>query len=172
MKDVTMKNKLLNTVFGLFALLMFTACGKIRSAYQGDFTDQATSAKLTLGGSGGSLMLSSGREIKGSTADVKYEKLVASEPGIYVRPSQSNSDVVEIFWLQQNKESRKEEASFVWQESEILYTRMNTKLKDKVQQLKMVHCEKGLLELDLANKTWNGGCPTDQRTEYDFVRTK
>lgn len=156
-------------LLGILAALALSACGKIPDAYQGTYTDKATATKLTLGASEGSLTLS-GREIKGSAEDVQYDALVESKPGIYIRPSQSNANVIEVFWLQQRKETRKQEADFVWEESEVLYTRMDSKASGKVQQFKMIHCVNGMIMLDLATKTWEGGCPSGT-TEYDFVRT-
>ena len=76
---------------------------------------------------------------------------------------------MEIFWLVPNMASRQEQSGFAWVNAEVLYSRMNLKQQDKIQNLKMIHCENGLLELDLLNQSWNGGCPATE-DEYDLVR--
>lgn len=156
-------------LLGVLLAVALSACGKIPDAYQGTFTDKATATQLVLGSTEGSLKIGA-REIKGTASDVQYDALVESKAGIYIRPSQSNANIVEVFWLQQRKETRKQEADFVWEESEVLYTRMDTKASGKVQQFKMIHCVNGLIMIDLVTKTWEGGCPSGT-TEYDFVRT-
>ena len=165
-----MKKSIKLSLLGALVALALSACGKIPDNYQCSFTDNATGTKLTLGGSEGALRLNTGRELKASADNLQFEALLEGKPGIYIRPAAINPDIIEIFWFQQRKTTRKTEAEFTWEESEVLYSRMDSKLKEKVNNFKMIHCENGMLMLDLSTKTWNGGCPAGKR-EYDFVRT-
>lgn len=170
-----MKNMKLNkSLLGLLMALALSACGKIPEAYRGDFQDAATGTKLKLESNAGILNVISAagtREIKGEADDkMEFQSLVEGKPGVYLRVSDQHPDEMEVFFLFPRKETRKQEYDFAWIEAEILYTRMDPKREEKVQQFKMIHCEDGLLMLDLPTKSWNGGCPAGA-TEYDFVRT-
>lgn len=166
-----MKNKIKLLALSLFVAASLSACGKIPEGYRGDFADQVTGAKLTIGGSEGELVLNNGRSLKATADTLQFDALLEGKPGIYLRSTSDNAEEMEVFWLFPRKESRKQEADFVWVEAEVMYSRMNAKDKDKVQQFRMLHCENGMLLLDLPTKSWNGGCP-DGSTLYDFVRTK
>lgn len=165
-----MKNAKLSLI-GILLALALSACGKIPSAYQGKYLDAATGTKLSLEGNAGLLNLNSGRQVKGDATALEFQALVEGKPGIYLRSMSEDKNSIEVFFLFPRKETRKEEAGFVWLQAELLYSRMNANQKDKVQQLKMIHCEDGLLMLDMPSKTWNGGCPTGA-TQYDFVRSE
>lgn len=149
--------------------LAFSSCGKIPEGYRGKFRDTATGTQVTLNMASGALAFPSGRLIESDASDADFEDLLESKPGIYVRPHAEKPDLVEVFWFNPKPQTRKEESGFVWLEAEVLYSRMNSKDEDKVQQFKMIHCENGMVLLDLPSKTWNGGCPADP-IEYDFVR--
>lgn len=153
----------------LTVALFASACGKIPKSYQGNYVDSNTGAKLTLSGSDGTLTTQDGRTLKSEANTLDYGALLKGQSGIYLRPSESDQDVIEIFWLLPKPETRKTENNFVWMSSEVLYTRMNTRHKNAVPNLEMVHCENGTIMLDLPSNTWNGGCPAE-RTDYRFLR--
>lgn len=163
------KKQLKVTLSGILLAAALSACGKVPEGYQGKYQDTATGAKLTLESTSGAINLSSGREIKGDFSKLEFDGLIEGKPGIYLRTLSTDDKMNEVFFLFPRKETRKEEAGFVWLNAEILYSRMSADQKEKVQQLKMIHCEDGVLMLDLPTKTWNGGCPTGA-TQYDFVR--
>jgi len=169
MKNQAVKTRLLKLLSALFVTFALSACGNIPEAYRGKFHDMATGADLTLESNKGTMVLSATRALQADASKLDFDSLVEGKPGIYVRPLEDNKDVIEVFWIYPRKETRHEDSGFVWEDAEVIYARMDTKAKDKVQQLKMMHCEDGQIMLDLPSKWWNGGCPASSTT-FDFVR--
>lgn len=146
----------------LFSLaLMFSACGKIPTAYQGVFVDASSGTRLELTSDSGKFADSSGRAIDEKAYSLDFKDLAGAQPGIYVQPNPANANEILVYWLRPDLTSRREEQGFVWLTSEVFYTRMNIQLKDKVPQIEMIHCMNGLLMLDTPSQTWNGGCPAE-----------
>jgi hypothetical protein len=157
-------------VLSLFLLVGLAACGKIPKPYRGDYLDSASGARLTLERNLGVLKMRDGRVLQSDARNLEFKDLLRGTPGIYVRPDEQNADLVEIYWFVPHWETRQSEAEFVWMESEVLYSRMDSGEKDPVQRLKMFHCQNGMLMLDLPAQNWNGGCPSE-RVDYEFVRS-
>jgi hypothetical protein len=166
-----MKNtKTLSALFFLFAV---SACGKIPSSHQGDFVDAATGTKLKLGSGSGVLAFADGRVLESKAQDLKFEALLRAQTGIYIEvpSSDSNSErnEADLFWIAPDLESRHEEAGLIWFDSEVLYSRISLKQKEKVKSIELFHCMKGSVILDTISKRFQIGCPVDP-TQYRFKR--
>ena len=162
-------------LIGSLALLVaLSACGKIPSSHQGDFVDAPTGTKLKLGSGSGTLTFPDGRLLESKAQDLKFEALLKAQTGIYVEvPSEANPDRKEadLFWLSPNAESRREEAGLIWFDSEVLYSRIAMKEKEKVEAIDMFHCTNGSVLLDTVSKRFQIGCPVDP-DEYHLKRVQ
>lgn len=159
-----MKSKIL-LLSALFALFALSSCGKIPEAYRGNFVDKASGTQLSLESGAGTLTDVSGHVLKHDADSLDVKDLEKGKAGLYTRspgdgsPLDKDDKEVEVFWIVPNATTKIEDHGFVSFQAEVLYTRMRTDLKDKVQSFKMLHCMDGMILIDLPSKTWNGGCP-------------
>lgn len=165
------KLNLTQLFLGLIMAVGLSACGKIPEGYRGNFTDAATGAKLNLDSDKGSLVLNSGRTLQADANDSnKIQDLIEGKPGIYLRAKTNEKDF-EVFFLFPKMSTRQENSGFISMSAEVMYTRMDGNKKDKVQQIKVIHCEDGQINIDTPSGTWMGGCPANH-VNYEFVRAK
>jgi hypothetical protein len=144
-------------------------CENLPSAYQGDFVDLASGAKLTLNGGDGVLHLADGRKLESRRDQFKFKNLKEGRPGIFVGRNTRNESLMDIFWVNPNLATREEVEGFVWFQSEILYTIADTRLKDKVSSVQFIHCTDGQMTLDATTRKLQLGCPAGAKN-YMFVR--
>lgn len=148
--------------------LSAVACGKIPSKYKGKYLDAATGTTLELTSSEGILTMPT-KTLTAKISKVDVQALSAGTPGIYTRVDEADEDYMEIFWIDPYVNGRKEEAGLLWMNSEVVYTKINTKNKEAAKRLKVLHCDQGLVMIDTVTGSWNGGCPEDA-DEFDMVK--
>jgi hypothetical protein len=124
-----------------------------------------------LDSSSGKYTETGGREISAEADSLQFDALTQAKAGLYTRPVAGNDKMMELFWIVPDVASRQENSGFVWFNSEILYTRMATEAKDPVAAIQVEHCKNGVLMLDVASQTWNGGCGADT-VPMTFTRAK
>ena len=162
----------LSNWFLLGAVVLSTAaCGKIPSAYQGDFADSAQGAKLTLGGDSGKLTTSDGRELEAKADDLTFDKLQEGSTGIYLSKNSANDQLTDVYWIAPNMATKQTGGGLVWFTSEVIYTIMDAKRSDKVPNIEFFHCKDGMVILDSNTKRFQLGCPAGP-VRYNMVRTK
>ncbi|OFZ18961.1 MAG: hypothetical protein A2X94_13510 [Bdellovibrionales bacterium GWB1_55_8] len=144
---------------GLALVVIGTACGVIPSEYRGEFRDSESGASLKLKGRKGVFQTADGRKIESKAKDLEFEKLAQAQGGIYVSSDPGSDSILEVYWVSPDVASRQEAAQLVWFRSEVIYTELNLKTKDKVNTLEFFHCREGTILLDLPTKRWQMGCP-------------
>ncbi len=151
--------------------LSVSACGKIPSAYQGDFVDSATGTRLELSGGSGTLTFPGGRKLEAGSIDLKWDALLEGKPGIYISKAKGADERwLDLYWVNADLSSKREEAGLIWYTAEVLYTMADTKAKDKVATIPMFHCMQGTVMLDSVQKLWQVGCPAGA-TRYAMQRS-
>ncbi|MEK6579800.1 MAG: hypothetical protein AABZ55_11285 [Bdellovibrionota bacterium] len=164
-------NKLKKLSVVVAAVIFTSACGKIPKQYRGQFADTATGAQLTLESSKGTIKVADGRVIETEAKDFEFESLVKGEAGIYVSMNETHKNLVEVYWLEPRAASRQEAAGITWFEAEVLYTRMDTDLKEEVKSFEIFHCREGNVMVDIPTHLWQAGCPSGKDTlHYNMIR--
>ncbi len=161
--------KFVKVMMAVAVALVAVGCGKIPSAYQGEFVDAASGVKLKLGGSDGELVFADGRKLEAKADDHKFENIKEGKPGIFLGQNTRNGNLVDIFWLNPNLTTRQEVEGFVWYTSEVLYTIVDSKREDKVPSVQFFHCTDGQVMLDMTTQQMQMGCPAGPKV-YTFVR--
>lgn len=166
----------IKTLASLVVTLALTSgCGVIPRAYQGTFIDETNGAKLELKGGEGILQTSSGKVIQAKAEALTFEKLQQGTAGIYVIANPTSKDLIEIHWIGPRPETKKEAGGLTWFESEVLYTFLDIKSRDKADAIELAHCENGTVLLDPLTKRWQIGCPAGtlayflKRAQNSFV---
>lgn len=152
-------------------VLSTVACGKIPSAYQGDFVDAAQGAKVSLGGDSGTLSTSDGRALEAKANDLNFDNLQEGKVGIYLSQNSANGNLTDVYWIAPNMATKQEAAGLVWFSSEVMYTIMDSKREDKVASIEFFHCKDGMVMLDTSTKRFQLGCPAGP-LHYNMVRAK
>ncbi len=167
--------KRIKKIFGAFLLASgaatFGACGVIPHAYQGNFVDDATGAKLELKSGEGTLTTANGRVVPAKADRLTFEKLQKGEPGIYAQVNEDSKNLLEVYWIAPRPATRQEAGGLIWLETEALYTLMNLKEKDEIGNFEVSHCENGTVLLDPSTKRWQIGCPAGV-LRYQFRRVQ
>lgn len=150
-------------------VLTTVACGKIPEAYRGKFEDREQGAKLELTGTEGKLETKDGRVLESKAEDMSFEALSEGKQGIFVSTNPSNENMVDVFWVNPNLASKQAVEGFVWYQSEVIYTVMDTKREEKVPNIHLIHCRDGMVMLDMATKRMQLGCP-EGPINYNMIR--
>ncbi|HAR42785.1 MAG TPA: hypothetical protein DCS07_09195 [Bdellovibrionales bacterium] len=164
-----MKTKLMKLVLVVALAFGATACSKIPAAYRGTFEDRSLGAKLTLKSTAAQLAFADGRVIQAKAEDLNLAAITEGKAGIFVRENSADLDLLEVFWINPNLASKQGFEGFVWFESELLYTLMNTKTTDSVPSLQLLHCTNGTVMIDVATQALQMGCPAGS-AELKMVR--
>lgn len=163
--------KLVKMMMAAAVALVVVGCGKIPSAYQGEFVDAAAGVKLKLGGADGELVFADGRKLEAKADDHKFEIIKEGKQGIFLGQNPRNDKLIDFFWLNPNLATRQEVEGFVWYTSEVLYTIVDTKREEQVPSVQFFHCMDGHVMLDLTTQQMQMGCPAGPK-QYTFVRGK
>jgi hypothetical protein len=155
----------------VMALALLGACGGIPSAYQGNFRDESLGVDLQLGSSEGTLTDSQNPPIKTEAMALAFDALAKGKPGIYLRKNPAREDLIDIYWIQPRFQEKQEGGGLVWYPSDVYYTLVSTTQKEKVNELKMLRSDQGLVTLEPSTKAWQVGWPAHP-TEYHFHRVK
>lgn len=160
----------LSKVLLLAAVVLSTvACGKIPEAYRGKFQDTEKGATMELEASAGKLTLANGRVLEAKADDLSFDALAEGKSGIYVSANPADGRMMDVYWVNTNMATKQEVEGFVWYQSEVIYTLMDSKAKDKVPSIGFFHCTDGMVMLDRGAKRLQVGCPASPVT-YRMIR--
>ncbi len=157
MKHMMLKKWL---VIGSLAALAtgMSAC-KLPSDYRGTFTDGSTTLKVSMSLNKATLTLPDGRKIEAKAEDLEIDAIASGRAGLYIRDNASDSNLLDILWIQPKGGSLHNEQDFVWMDAEVAITRMTKKQQGKAQDIIVLHCDNGQVMVDKPTGMYNGGCP-------------
>ncbi|MGZ3698239.1 MAG: hypothetical protein ACXWPM_02355 [Bdellovibrionota bacterium] len=163
--------KVSKILFVAAMLIGSMSCGKIPSAYRGNFVDKASGVSLNLTSKDGTLTFADGRKLQAKADDLNFEALSLGKVGIFVRENSQDKDLTDVYWLNPNIASKQNQYGFVWYQSEVIYTIMDSKQKGKISSIQFVQCAEGEVMVDLNSKAIQLGCPAGSPS-FDAVRTQ
>jgi hypothetical protein len=150
-------------------LLLTVGCGTIPSAYRGNFEDSANNVQLTLEASGGVFTTADGRKLIADTQSLNADNLIEGQPGIYTTLNPAYQNRLEIYWINPDLSTRKEEGGLMWFNAEVFYTLLDIRQEDTVNEMEFFHCDIGKVMIDMPTQRWQIGCPADP-DYYRLVR--
>jgi len=141
-----MKNSEFQNYILALLLFLFSAC--VPAEYKGSYRDGRTGATLELKGTSATFTSADGKSRKASKSPLKFKELLKAEEGIFMRESPVNKELLEIFWVRPDSRTLKEQESLVWFNAEVIHLRLRKDLRDKAQELTLLHSMSGQVTLD------------------------
>lgn len=163
-----MKNTFKNILVLGGLSLALAACGKIPKSYQGDFQDTQSGVSLKLESDKGTLSTAT-HSVSAKADDLKFDALMKGQGGIFIRPSANDKKTMDVYWINPDVSTLQNQNGFVWYKSEVIYTEMDTR-EDKVNQIHLLHCLDGAVELDSQTQNVEVGCPAGDGTDVTLTR--
>lgn len=145
-------------------ILSTVACGKVPSAYQGNFEDASTNTKLTLDGNAWTYDSPESGHLEGKAVDMSFDDILAGKSGVYVAPNPQNNQLSDVKWILPNLSSQQEAVlrngtKVIWFNAEVIYTLVDASRKEDVSEINLVHCKNGIVQFALDTKNFISGCP-------------
>ena len=138
--------------------------------YRASFVDAQTGARLDIAKNQATLTTPTAKVVSKSLTAESYDALSKAKSAAYMIDIKGDDlNIDEIYWVTPDPASKKQYGDLVVFNSDVIYYRMDTKPKQDVQEIDLLHSKSGTVMLNLSTKTWQVGWPSD-REQFHLQR--
>lgn len=148
--------------FIALGLLVAASACKLPADAKGKFRSADGSITMEIKRNKAKVTFADGHSLEAKAEDLSVSILSEAKAGMYIQTSPTDSNILEIFWVNPDRGTRQEQSDFVWMQSEVLILRLPKKIsKGKMQDVQILHCVDGQVLVDRPTGLYEGGCPQD-----------